>query len=162
MPRVLQTKAIPNENYIPTGVPNCHDVVKILILFWIPLNIYFGEQWGLRCLSQKHSRHFQTDFELNKWQCSFSVARERCDERRVIPWENWFRLYEDSKGTDQHTHLHKMVCSNIVGTHDNILKFWKYPSRSDPIRLKTLWLFTMVWLNTDHTTSLLPEFAESV
>ena len=57
---------------------------------------------------------------LNKRQCSFSVARERCDERRIAPWENWDSLYEDSKGTDQPTHLYKLVCCYTVGIHENI------------------------------------------
>ena len=83
---------------------------------------------------------------LNKWQCLFSVARERCDEWRIVPWENWDWLYEDSKGTDQPTHLHKMVCSFIVGIHGNISNWiWKYLSWSDQFAPYTGWKLDMTF-----------------
>ena len=41
----LFPKAVPNEKHIPTCVPQCYDVEKILsFAFWIPVNIYFGKQ----------------------------------------------------------------------------------------------------------------------
>ena len=83
---------------------------------------------------------------LNKWQCSFSVARERCDKQRIVPWENWDWLYGDSKGADQPTHLYKLVCSYTVGIHENISNWiWKYPSWSDQFALYTGWKLNMTF-----------------
>ena len=91
---------------------------------------------------QAFSDRFWTTFYINslvlkKWQCSFSVARERCD--KSSPWEKLDRFYEDSKGVDQPTQLHKMVCSYTVGIHENISnRIWKFPSWSDQFALYTV------------------------
>ena len=132
----LFPKAVPNEKKnIPTCVPQCYDVEKILIRFILDTNKYLLWQTVTTGTShpptqQAFSDRFWTiliHLYLNKWQCSFSVARERCDERRMVPWENWDWLYEDSKGADQPTHLYKLVCSYTVGIHENISNWiWKY------------------------------------
>ena len=130
------------------------DVEKILICFILDTNKYL--LWQTMTTQTSHpptqqafSDRFWTiliHLYLNKWQCSFSEARERCDERRIVPWENWDWLYEDSKGTDQPTHLYKLVCSYTVGIHENISNWiWKYPSWSDQFALYTGWKLNMTF-----------------